>query len=46
MADVDSANLDLKRMTEHFSKSIAGDDISVQFYCDGYKDLARFVSVS
>ncbi|VDK32704.1 unnamed protein product [Taenia asiatica] len=40
MADVDSASLDLKRLTEHFSKSLIGDDISTQYYCDGFRELA------
>ncbi|EUB61501.1 Glycolipid transfer protein domain-containing protein [Echinococcus granulosus] len=43
MAESNSASLDLKRMTEHFSKSVVGNDISTKFYCDGFKELSSIL---
>ena len=43
MPDLDSASLDLIVMTNHFSQSIVGDDVSLDPYCAGYKQIAKFV---
>ncbi|VDM30370.1 unnamed protein product [Hydatigera taeniaeformis] len=43
MTDPNSACLDLKRVTEHFSQALIGDDIATQFYCEGFKELSSLL---